>query len=71
MIDGHAYNIYNGSVSGLKDVPSMTPKAFRKIQDAYRDAARIASQVTGETITATQIQAITWVSYRRINLGLV
>ena len=71
VIDGHAYNIFNGTVSGLKEVPSMTPKAFANIQNAYRDAARIASQVTGETITATQIQAITWVSYRRINKGLI
>lgn len=71
VIDGHAYNIWAGTVSGLKEVPSITPKAFAAIQDAYRDAARIASQVTGETISAGQMQAITWVCYRRVNKGLV
>ena len=71
VIDGHAFNIWNGTVSGLKEVPSISPKTFRKIQDAYRDAARIASDVTGERITATQIQAITWCCYRRIHKGLV
>ena len=70
-IDGHAFNIWNGTVSGLKDVPSISPKAFKNIQNDYRSAAVIASGVTGETISAGQIQAITWVTYRRIHKGLV
>ncbi len=70
-IDGHAFNIWNGTVSGLKDVPSISPKAFKNIQNDYRSAAVIASGVTGETISAGQIQAITWVAYRRIHKGLV
>ena len=70
-IDGHAFNIWAGTVSGLKDVPSMTPKAFKNIQQDYCRAAEIASGVTGERISAGQIQAITWVAYRRIHKGLV
>tara|TARA_Y100001934_G_C12335729_1_gene767487 strand:+ start:967 stop:1554 length:588 start_codon:yes stop_codon:yes gene_type:complete len=70
-IDGHAFNIWAGTVSGLKDVPSISPKAFKNIQNDYRAAAEIASGVTGETISAGQIQAITWVAYRRIHKGLV
>jgi len=75
VIDGHAYNVWNGTVSGLKDVPSMTPKAFAGIQDAYREAAAIATAVRlerGESaVSPSQMQAITWVAYRRINKGLV
>lgn len=74
VIDGHAYNVWNGTVSGLKDVPSMTPKAFAGIQDAYREAAAIATAVRlerGESaVSPSQMQAITWVAYRRINKGL-
>lgn len=71
VIDGHAYNVWNGTVSGLKDVPSITPKAFAAIQDAYRDAARIASEVQNQQIAPSQMQAVTWVAYRRINKGLI
>ena len=70
-IDGHAFNIWNGSVSGLKEVPSISAKAFRNIQADYCRAAEIASGVTKETITPGQMQAITWVAYRRIHKGLV
>jgi len=56
-------------------VPSMTPKAFAGIQDAYREAAAIATAVRQErgesAVSPSQMQAITWVAYRRINKGLV
>lgn len=70
-IDGHAYNIWNGTVSTLKEVPSLSDKTFSIIQDAYRDAAKIISTVTGEYHSAAQVQAITWVAYRRIHKGIV
>lgn len=69
-IDGHAYNIWNGTVSTLKDVPSMSDKTFCHIQDAYRDAAKLISTVSGLYHSAAQVQAITWVTYRRIHKGL-
>ena len=70
-IDGHAYNIWNGTVSTLKEVPNLSDRAFRTIQDAYRDAARIIMGVTGVYHSAAQVQAITWVAYRRIHKGIV
>jgi hypothetical protein len=70
-IDGHAYNVWSGTVSNLKEVPSMSDKTYRIIQDAYRDAAKIISTVTGQYHSAAQVQAVTWVAYRRIHKGLV
>jgi hypothetical protein len=70
-IDGHAYNIWNGSVSNLKAVPAMSDKTFGMIQDAYRDAAKLISSVTEKYHSAAQVQAITWVAYRRIHKGLI
>ena len=70
-IDGHAYNIWNGSVSNLKEVPSMSDKTFLLIQDAYRYAAKLISSVTEKYHSAAQVQAITWVAYRRIHKNLV
>jgi hypothetical protein len=70
-IDGHAYNVWNGSVTNLKAVPAMSDKTFAMIQDAYRDAAKLISSVTEKYHSAAQVQAITWVAYRRIHKGLV
>ena len=70
VIDGHAFNIARGTVSNLREVPSITPATFEHLQDLYRDAARQVSARTGETISAGQMQAMTWVSYRRRHKGL-
>jgi hypothetical protein len=70
VIDGHAYNIAMGTVSNLREVPSIPSKAFSALQDLYRDAARQASAITGEAISAGQMQAVTWVCYRRLHKGL-
>jgi len=70
VIDGHAYNIAHGTVGSLRDVPSITPATFERLQNLYRDAARQVSARTGERISAGQMQAITWVSYRRRHKGL-
>ena len=70
-IDGHAYNIWNGSVSNLKQVPALSDKTFNMIQDAYRDAAKLISGVAEKNHSAAEIQAITWVAYRRIYKGLI
>ena len=71
VIDGHAYNIAHGTVGSLRDVPGITPKAFETLQDLYRDAAATVAAVTGETVSAGQVQAVTWVTYRRIHKGLI
>jgi len=70
-IDGHSYNVWNGTVTNLNDVPGMTPKTYRMIQDDYRTAAKIISEIEGETLKASEIQAITWVAYRRIHKNLI
>jgi len=70
-IDGHSYNVWNGTVTTIKDVPGMTPKTYKMIQEDYRTAAKIISEIEGETLTASEIQAITWVAYRRIHKNLI
>ncbi len=70
-IDGHSFNVWNGTVTTLRDVPNMTPKTYKLIQDDYRKAAKIISEIEGETLTASEIQAITWVAYRRIHKNLI
>lgn len=60
-IDGHAYCIFNGSRTSLKDVPSIGVKLRKEIKSDFRKAAAKFN------ISAAEMQAITWVTWRRIH----
>ena len=59
-IDGHAYCIFNGSRTSLKDVPSIGVKLRREIKSDFKKAAAKFK------ISPAEMQAITWVTWRRI-----
>ena len=59
-IDGHAYCIFNGSRTSLKDVPSIGVKLRAEIKSDFKKAA------TKFKISPAEMQAITWVTWRRI-----
>jgi hypothetical protein len=65
-VDGHAYNIWNGSAVALDNVPSIGKKLYRAISESYREAAKIINQVQGVNYSPSQVQAITWVAWRRM-----
>lgn len=60
-IDGHAFCIWNGGRTGLKDVPAIGVKLRREIKADYLAAAAELD------IDPSACQAITWVSWRRIH----
>ena len=60
-IDGHAYCIWNGSRTSLKDVPSIGVKLRREIKSDFKKASAKFK------ITSAEMQAITWVTWRRIH----
>jgi len=60
-IDGHAYCIFNGSRTSLKDVPSIGVKLRREIKSDFKKAAAKFK------ILPAEMQAITWVAWRRIH----
>lgn len=61
-IDGHAYDIADGKVWG-KNRPGINKTVYRAMAEAYADAAVITA------MPVCEIQAITWVTHRRI-LGI-
>lgn len=61
VIDGHAWCIANADRRAMQEVPSIGKKARQELQDAYTVAAH------KHGITAYQMQAITWVAWRRIH----
>ena len=60
-IDGHAYCIWAGQRTGLKDVPAIGVKLRRQIKADYVAAAKDLN------IPPATLQAVTWVTWRRIH----
>ena len=60
-IDGHAFCIWNGGRTGLKDVPAIGVRLRREIKADYAQAAEDLG------LTAAALQAITWVAWRRLH----
>ena len=60
-VDGHAYCIWNGGRTGLKDVPAIGIKLRREIKADYAEAAEALD------VPPSALQATTWVAWRRIH----
>ena len=65
-VDGHAYAIFIGERIATSRTPSITPKLYETIQRAYKLVADRSHALCGHTLTPTQVQAVTWVTYRRL-----
>jgi predicted transcriptional regulator len=65
-VDGHAYNIYHASRQSLTGSISIGKIEYHLIQDAYRKAGQ-SVLVHGRELTAYEMQAVTWVAWRRIH----
>jgi hypothetical protein len=66
-VDGHAFNIWRGQYTSLNEVPSISDKLYASVSDAYKAAAVAINNLTGDSYSAAQIQAITWVAWRRMH----
>lgn len=65
-VDGHAYNIYHAKRVGLTGSISIGKKEYATIQTAYKHAGVLVS-VNGKQLKAYEMQAITWVVWRRLH----
>jgi hypothetical protein len=68
-VDGHAYAIFIGERVPTTKTPSITPKLFETIQRAYQLVAKRSAELCGVELSPTQVQAVTWVTYRRLIHG--
>jgi hypothetical protein len=69
-VDGHAYAIWLGERVPTTKTPSLGVKLYAEIARAYVLVAKRSASLCGEQLTPAQVQAVTWVTYRRL-LGLV
>ena len=66
-VDGHAKNIYYGERYGLtSDKTNVGKKEYTTISNAYVQAGKKV-RLNGRALKAFEIQAITWVTWRRIH----
>ena len=64
-IDGHARNIaYNERVNLTDSKTTIGVVEYRKLQEAYQIAAK-RCRVNGKVLKAYELQAITWVTWRK------
>ena len=66
-IDGHAYCIFMGVRLPVKEVPAIGKRLRQSIKQGYRDATSFINEELGEKYLNSDIQAITWVTYKRIH----
>ena len=65
-IDGHAYSIWVGDRLTMKQVPNIGKRLYAEIVSDYVEAARILSE-NGTSVSAFEVQAITWCAWRRLH----
>jgi hypothetical protein len=69
-VDGHAYAIWLGQRVPTTKTPSLGVKLYADIARAYCLVAKRSATLCGEQLTPAQVQAVTWVTYRRL-MGMV
>ena len=65
-VDGHAYCIWFGDRMTLASVPNIGKRLYQEITEDYIEAARILTE-SGNGITCYELQAVTWVAWRRLH----
>jgi hypothetical protein len=69
-VDGHAYAIWLGQRVPTTKTPSLGVRLYAGIARAYCLVAKRSAALCGEQLTPAQVQAVTWVTYRRL-MGMV
>ena len=66
-IDGHAFNIASNRVTSLKEVPAISKKNYEIVQNVYKQATNHINKVYGLNLKTSDLQAVTWVTYKRLH----
>jgi hypothetical protein len=65
-IDGHAYAIWKGERIPTTKTPTISAKVYTAISEDYRQTAAAVNNILSSEYTPAQIQAITWIVWRRL-----
>jgi hypothetical protein len=67
VVDGHAYSIWIGDRLTMKKVPNIGKKLYANIVADYIKATEIINSKFNANLKPYQVQAITWIAWRRIH----
>ena len=65
-VDGHAYAIWLGERVPTTKTPSISATLYQTITRAYVNTSKYSLSLCGERLTPAEVQAVTWVTYRRL-----
>jgi len=65
-VDGHAFSIWSGQRVSTTKTPKISDSLYRAIVKDYQKATTVINSITQLNYTASQIQAITWVTWRNL-----
>jgi hypothetical protein len=65
-VDGHAYSVWLGQYVPTTKTPKISPKLYAAISADYAMAAEQINIILNTAYLPCQIQAITWLAWRRI-----
>lgn len=65
-VDGHAFAIWAGQRIPTTKTPAIGVRLYAEIARAYCLVAKRSEALCGEALTPAQVQAVTWVTYRRL-----
>lgn len=65
-VDGHAYAIWKGQRVPTTKTPKLGVRLYDRIARSYVVAASRSLETCGVQLTPAQVQAVTWVAYRRL-----
>jgi len=68
-VDGHAYAIWRGERISTSSTPKISPSLYSSIAADYVKATATINSVMGTNYHPYQIQAITWLTWRRMVRG--
>ena len=65
-VDGHALSVFLGERILTSKTPSISPKLYTTVQRAYAIISARSEEICGTYLSPAQVQAVTWVTYRRV-----
>ena len=68
-VDGHAFNIWGGKYNPLNQLPAISNILYQDVTVSYKAATDVLNDTLDpdNSMGASQVQAITWVCWRRIH----
>ena len=62
-----AFNIASNRVTSLAEVPTISDKNYKTLQNVYRDAKNFINKRYGLNLKTGELQAVTWNEYKRLH----